>query len=69
MKTLPVALNSSSRDGRAQVVGILCVIIATVASSLKPVFAAVAMKGVDKPSLECAVDASSSLRPLLLLCR
>ena len=35
-----------------QVVGIICVIVATVASSLKPVFGAIAMAGNDKPKLE-----------------
>ena len=47
--------------------GIFCVVVATIASSLKPVFAAIAMTGVDKPKLECAcpplrpVSAGSSL--------
>lgn len=36
----------------SQAIGIICVIIATVASALKPVFASIVMKGGDKPKLE-----------------
>ena len=39
-------------DTSMVVMGITCVVIATVASSLKPVFGALVMKGSDKPKLE-----------------
>jgi len=39
-------------DASMVIMGIVCVVVATVASSLKPVFGAIVMKGSNKPKLE-----------------